>query len=585
MRRLSIFIVIYTLLTVAISPTWAQSSGTIVDTITRQSQAGLEYTILQDFLDVTPAVRERLNSSGNYTFFAPNDTAFRNLEGAIDLSIADLLADVDVATALLNYHIVNGVLTAGQLRQRAGQVIETELSGAFIGIRVDDDEIVVNNLVEVVEEDIGASNGVIHQLNDVLLNRVINDLLDDTFHSTATPTTPTPEPTNTPTSTPEPARTASTANVRLAHFVSDLASIELILTEDSALSNDAYGQVSAYQFVPQGIYSARVIGTDAAGNVAFEQTLDLALLNGDFLTVAVTGSVAEDALQVETINTDYRSLANRDARVLIYHASPDISAVNIRLNDTLTIESLSYGEREQRDLDADVIQLEMSATRNADTVLLETQAQTLAPQTFYFIALFGTTSAPQITLIELTAEDMMRLRSGQSPEANDSEPTPTQADMRDGSIVDVLDNESEFSILLEAIQVADEAIINALGNPDSEPVTLLAPTNQAFINLLSAIGYNRTRLLADEAVLTDILLYHIIDERVFADDFISASGTSIITRLQPLQAFFVRVANDGRVFLNGTIEFERTDIQANNGVIHVVDDVLLPQAVLDALGL
>jgi uncharacterized surface protein with fasciclin (FAS1) repeats len=107
------------------------------------------------------------------------------------------------------------------------------------------------------------------------------------------------------------------------------------------------------------------------------------------------------------------------------------------------------------------------------------------------------------------------------------------------------------------------------------------PTNQAFENLFAAV-VQRSQFFRNRNLMTQVLQYHMIDGELLSSDFSASTGTSIITLLQPTQAFFVTVNSDGKIFLNRSVQFEEFDIQASNGVIHVIDDLLLPQVALDA---
>jgi transforming growth factor-beta-induced protein len=81
-------------------------------------------------------------------------------------------------------------------------------------------------------------------------------------------------------------------------------------------------------------------------------------------------------------------------------------------------------------------------------------------------------------------------------------------------------------------------------------------------------------LLEDpEGALTDVLLYHVVDGVVMAEDVV---GLSAAPTLQG-QEIAISVV-DGQVFLNDSVQVIITDIMASNGVIHVIDGVLIPPA-------
>jgi len=123
-----------------------------------------------------------------------------------------------------------------------------------------------------------------------------------------------------------------------------------------------------------------------------------------------------------------------------------------------------------------------------------------------------------------------------------------------------------FNTLLKAIRLADLQGKLKTGGP----YTVFAPTDEAFAKLppetLAAV-------LADEKLLTSILLYHVVDGAVYAKDVVG------LTSAQTLNGASISIAVvGGGVVLNGTSNVTATDITAKNGVIHVIDTVLLPPA-------
>jgi transforming growth factor-beta-induced protein len=102
------------------------------------------------------------------------------------------------------------------------------------------------------------------------------------------------------------------------------------------------------------------------------------------------------------------------------------------------------------------------------------------------------------------------------------------------------------------------------------PFTVFAPTDDAFAKLPAG---TLDELLKPESkqALTDILLYHVVSGKVMAADVVGL--TSAPTVLGKDASIKVQ---DGNVFLNDTVQVIITDIEASNGVIHVIDAVLLP---------
>lgn len=134
---------------------------------------------------------------------------------------------------------------------------------------------------------------------------------------------------------------------------------------------------------------------------------------------------------------------------------------------------------------------------------------------------------------------------------------------------------AEFTTLLAAVSAADPAVLAAVDNCDDADVTVFAPTDAAFAAALTALGMTAEQLLADTELLTSILLYHVVPGAVLASDVVALDGEMVTTANGAQIAVSVV---DGKVMLNGTVEVVTTDILACNGVIHVIDAVLVPPA-------
>jgi uncharacterized surface protein with fasciclin (FAS1) repeats len=149
------------------------------------------------------------------------------------------------------------------------------------------------------------------------------------------------------------------------------------------------------------------------------------------------------------------------------------------------------------------------------------------------------------------------------------------------TIVEIAAGNPDFSTLVAAVTAADPAIAAALSGEG--PLTVFAPTNQAFADLLAALNLSAEEVLANTELLNQVLLYHVVEGAVLAETVVTLDGQSVPTLLEG-ESVAVSVVNGG-VVLNGNVNVVATDIIASNGVIHVIDAVLVPQVVLEALGL
>ena len=135
----------------------------------------------------------------------------------------------------------------------------------------------------------------------------------------------------------------------------------------------------------------------------------------------------------------------------------------------------------------------------------------------------------------------------------------------------VAQNDSRFTILVEAVNAA--GLAGTLSGPG--PITVFAPTNDAFAALLAELGVSKDALLANKPLLTAVLTYHVLPARV--EKAAVPAGKAITTAQGGIFKIDAVGSNlvitDGR---NRKSTITATDIGAGNGVVHVVDKVLLP---------
>lgn len=136
-------------------------------------------------------------------------------------------------------------------------------------------------------------------------------------------------------------------------------------------------------------------------------------------------------------------------------------------------------------------------------------------------------------------------------------------------IVDTLMNDGRFTTLVAAINRA--SLAQGLMEPGS--VTIFAPTDEAFSKLPSGtMGI----LLDNPPELTNLLTYHIIADRVTSADISKLDSVNTVegSTLKIVTSDGIKV-NDANVVT--------PDVEADNGIIHIIDDVLIPQSVSQLL--
>ncbi len=138
----------------------------------------------------------------------------------------------------------------------------------------------------------------------------------------------------------------------------------------------------------------------------------------------------------------------------------------------------------------------------------------------------------------------------------------------DKNIVQTAQATPDFSILVEAVVAAN--LVDTLSGPG--PFTVFAPTNAAFAALLAELGISKAALLADTALLTKVLTYHVLPGRVLkAQVPVGAPITTVQGETFSVSAALAITDTRGRVS-----NITGTDVLALNGVIHVIDKVILP---------
>jgi uncharacterized surface protein with fasciclin (FAS1) repeats len=137
-----------------------------------------------------------------------------------------------------------------------------------------------------------------------------------------------------------------------------------------------------------------------------------------------------------------------------------------------------------------------------------------------------------------------------------------------GTIVDVAAANPDFSILVAAVQQA--GLAETLSGPG--PFTVFAPTNDAFAAALTALGLTQEELLASPD-LAAILTYHVLPAQVMAADVTAESSPATVQG----ETVDVKPVDGGVTVNDATVT--TADVAASNGVIHVIDKVLLPPTI------
>ena len=138
--------------------------------------------------------------------------------------------------------------------------------------------------------------------------------------------------------------------------------------------------------------------------------------------------------------------------------------------------------------------------------------------------------------------------------------------VRAGSHKDIVETAvaaGSFKPLATALEAA--GLVDTLKGPG--PFTVFAPTDEAFAKIPKA---DLDALIADRAKLTKVLTYHVVPGRVMAADVVK------LKEAKTVEGQMVRIDTSSGVKVNGA-NVIKADVEASNGVIHVIDSVILPQ--------
>ena len=148
------------------------------------------------------------------------------------------------------------------------------------------------------------------------------------------------------------------------------------------------------------------------------------------------------------------------------------------------------------------------------------------------------------------------------------------------NVVEVALDTPELTLLVQALQLADGDLVNVLVGDG--PFTVLAPTNAAFTAFLNTNGFGSLDEVPTD-VLSQVLLNHVIMSNVTSSDLTAAgSGYASSSATNPAGlnlSLFFNTTNGVR--FNNTASVTEADIDASNGVVHIIDAVIGLPSIVD----
>ena len=544
----------------------------IVDTAINDGR----FTTLVDALTAANLV-DTLRGDGPFTVFAPTDDAFAAMDQDV---LAAALADPSgLLTQVLTYHVVNGEVPASDV---VNLTTATTLEGSNITIEVVDGAVILNGEAEVVITDIECTNGLIHVIDAVLLpadepelQDIVDTAIDDGRFTTLVTALTNANLVDTlrgdgpftvfaPTDDAFAAMDQDVLNAALAdpnglltevltyHVVSGSVPAADVVNLTSATTLE--GRDISIEVVDGNVIlngNAQVIITDietANGIIHVVDTVllppqrdivDTAINDGRFTTLV---TALTNANLVDTLRGDgpFTVFAPTDDAF----AAMDQDVLNAALADPngLLTEVLLYHVVSGNVPAADVVNLSSAITIDGRLVTIEVVDGNV---------ILNGNAQVIITDIETANGTIHVLDTVLLPPSD--------------TIVDVVVNDDRFDTLETAVIAA--GLVDTLNGPG--PFTVFAPTDDAFAAMDQA---TLNAALADpQGLLTEVLTYHVVDGTVPADAVVGLStATTLDGRIATIEVV------DGNVILNGNAQVIITDIAVANGVIHVIDTVLLP---------
>ena len=565
----------------------AVSNGNFTTLVTALQATGLDSTLS--------------DMSSSFTVFAPTDAAFALLG---DDTINALLADTDALANILTYHVISGEVDATTAISLVGTTVPT-VNGKSIGLSLSGDNLLVNT-VTVTTADIQTDNGIIHVIDAVLLPPA--DMVEPTMNIVET----------------------AVANGSFTTLVAALqaTNLDAVLADESATFTVFAPTDAAFALIGEETINTLLDNTDVLSSILLQHVIP-AMAVDSVTAYSLNGAMVETASTAEValnINTTTDTLTFGGANIIM----KDIYTTNGIIH---VIDAVIVGDVE---VPAPAMSLVDVASANGsfttlvgalqatglDTVLanVDNEYTVFAPTDAAFAKLTAGTleslTTEQLTNILMyhvlpgkiladgaitlaqTSSNTAVTANGDNVALSFSNSTlfvngakVSSADvMADNGVIHVIDNvimpptemgtptnsivevaladPDNFSTLVTALTAAN--LIDTLAD-ETKKFTVFAPTNAAFAKIDSTA---LNALLADTAALTSVLLTHVVGDATLSSlDAYAANGKALTT----LSTLTVDVSIDevtGMLVIGGA-NVVISDVYTTNGVIHVIDTVIL----------
>jgi transforming growth factor-beta-induced protein len=560
------------------------------------------FTTLVAALQATGLDTVLADTDTKFTVFAPTDAAFALLGQD---TISALLADTDTLTDILTYHVISGEVNAAAAIAAAGTTVNM-VNGDAVGLSLYDNELLVNTAT-VIMTDIQASNGIIHVIDAVLLPPA--DMTEPTMNIVEVAVS---DPDN------------------FSTLVAALTAADLVTTlSDEDASFTVFAPTNAaFELIAGSTLTALLADTDALSKVLLQHVVAEVAVNS-VNAYALSGTMVDTASMAKvglSINMATDTLTFGGANVVmkdIYTTNGIIHVIDaVIIGDVALPEpNMSLVEVASGNPDLSTLVSALQST-GLDTTLanLDNDYTVFAPTNAAFAKLPAGTveglSSEQLTdilLYHVIAGEVLSdgaIKVAQSMDnmaamANEAKAAVSFTDARlfingakvsaanvmaKNGVVHLIDNvimppammveptmnivevaladPDNFSTLVAALTAAD--LVTTLSNEEAT-FTVFAPTNAAFAKIdADAL----TALLADTEALTKVLLTHVVAESSISSfDAYAANGGSLTTASGTMIDVSID-AESGQLIVGGA-KVVISDVYTTNGIIHVIDTVII----------
>jgi uncharacterized surface protein with fasciclin (FAS1) repeats len=415
---------------------------------------------------------------------------------------------------------------------------------------------------------------------------------------TATPE-PTVEPTTDPNATADPDATPEATEeplpvwVRVVNWTTDGAAVDVLIDEAVTFANVAGSTNTDYQTFVAGEHAFAITPAGTAFDASSGGAQLVEWEEGTRVTIAVLGSAADNTLAAVASVDNYSAIPFGFARIYAYHASPGLGILDIFAGEDLIVTELAYpgtftdlnGEPNDGafsvNVPAGVYDIVIGLTEDSAVTGIATAVPTVEGSTEATAepaddetTPTGLVTLPQFTLEAGVIYTIAVVGAADAPSTFVASMPGVMAPQP--SALDIALSSPNYSILAAALDVADPAIVAALEGTGA--LTVFAPTNAAFDAFLSDMAMTPTTLFADTELLNTVLRYHIVTGANDAAAISALNGQSL-TSLQG-EPITITVTEDGGVVLNGVANVVTADVATSNGVVHVIDAVLVPPSLV-----